>query len=366
MVITSERPPIMTAFNVPPEAVKEIPPGAAVIVTKAGEIRIDQILEPTKKLACSFERIYFSRGSDLDIYKERKKLGELLCPAIMESIDNDFEHSVFSFIPNTAEVSFFGMHEGLKKVFDVEKRQRLLKLSPEEMTQENIDKILSFSPRIEKVAIKDAKLRTFITEDASRDELVKHVYDVTYGSLKPGVDNIVAIDDSIVRGTTLKQSIIRMLDRLQPKRIVIVSSAPQIRFPDCYGIDMAKLGDFIAFVAATTLLKERGLESIITKVYEECKAQVNLPDSEVKNYVKEIYEPFTDQEISDKIAQLITPPEVDAEVKVIYQTVDNLHLACPDHKGDWYFSGDYPTAGGNRVVNRAFINYFEGINERAY
>ena len=366
LVITSERPPIMTAFNVPAEAVKEIPPGHAIIATKNHKISIEKILEPLPKKPCSFERIYFSRGSDLDIYKERKELGKLLCPAIMDAVDQDFEHSVFSFIPNTAEVSFFGMREGLKQLFDVQRRNKILELPAEEMTAENIDKILKVSPRVEKVAIKDAKLRTFITEDTSRDELVKHVYDVTYGSVKAGVDNVVAIDDSIVRGTTLKQSIIQMLDRLQPKRIVIVSSAPQIRFPDCYGIDMAKLGDFIAFQAAISLLKERGMEGIITEVYEKCKTQTELPDDEVQNFVKEIYAPFTDQEISDRIATLITSEEVNAEVKVIYQTVDNLHIACPEHKGDWYFTGDYPTPGGNRVVNRAFINFFEGRNERAY
>ncbi|MCH2207867.1 MAG: hypothetical protein MK132_18595 [Lentisphaerales bacterium] len=364
-VITSERPPIQTALNIPAANIKEIQPGHAVIIKKNGEISEKEIIKPRRKKACSFERIYFSRGSDKDIYVERKKLGELLCPSIMESIDNDIENSVFSFIPNTAETCFFGMMEGVNNLFNEMKRDKVLALG-DQLDQKSLEDILNIQPRREKIAIKDAKLRTFITDDTNRDDLVTHVYDVTYGTVNEGVDNLIAIDDSIVRGTTLKQSIIRMLNRLKPKKIVIVSSAPQIRYPDCYGIDMAKMGDFIAFNAAIELLKETGQEKVIDEVYKKCKAQENLVKEEVKNFVTEIYAPFTDEEISKKISQLVTPPDVKCEVEVIFQSVENLHKACPESEGDWYFTGDYPTPGGNRVVNRAFINYVEGRNVRAY
>ena len=364
-VITSERPPIQTAFNVPSDQIKEIGPGNAVIIKRNGQVSEERVLKPRRKKSCSFERIYFSRGSDKDIYVERKKLGELLCPSIIEAIDNDIENAVFSFIPNTAETCFFGMMEGVNKIFNDMKRDKILALG-DKLDKESLEKILNIQPRREKIAIKDAKLRTFITEDANRNDLVTHVYDVTYGTIKEGVDNLVAIDDSIVRGTTLKQSIIRILNRLKPKKIIIVSSAPQIRYPDCYGIDMAKMGDFIAFNAAIELLKETGKQHIIDDVYKKCKAQEDLTKEEVVNYVTEIYKPLTDDQISAKISEMLTPPEIEAEVQVIYQSVENLHKACPDSKGDWYFTGDYPTPGGNRVVNRAFINYMEGRNVRAY
>ncbi|NQZ58193.1 MAG: amidophosphoribosyltransferase [Lentisphaeraceae bacterium] len=364
-VVTSERPPIQTAFNVPIGEIKELKPGHALIIKKNGQISEEEILNPAKKKSCSFERIYFSRGSDKDIYVERKKLGELLCPSIMKSIDNDVENSVFSFIPNTAETCFFGMMDGINNTFNRMKRDKILKLG-DKLDKESLEKILDVQPRREKIAIKDAKLRTFITDDANRDDLVKHVYDITYGTVNEGVDNLVVIDDSIVRGTTLKQSIIRMLERLKPKKIIIVSSAPQIRFPDCYGIDMAKMGDFIAFNAVIALLKESGQQSLIDDVYKKCKAQEHLAKEDVVNYVTDIYKPFTDEDISAKISQLVTPPDVNTEVEVIYQSVENLHVACPESEGDWYFTGDYPTPGGNRVVNRAFINYIEGRNVRAY
>ena len=364
-VVTSERPPIQTAFNVPIGEIKELKPGHALIIKKNGQISEEEILKPAKKKSCSFELIYFSIGSDKDIYVERKKLGELLCPSIMKSIDNDVENSVFSFIPNTAETCFFGMMDGINNTFNRMKRDKILKLG-DKLDKESLEKILDVQPRREKIAIKDAKLRTFITDDANRDDLVKHVYDITYGTVNEGVDNLVVIDDSIVRGTTLKQSIIRMLERLKPKKIIIVSSAPQIRFPDCYGIDMAKMGDFIAFNAVIALLKESGQQSLIDDVYKKCKAQEHLAKEDVVNYVTDIYKPFTDEDISAKISQLVTPPDVNTEVEVIYQSVENLHVACPESEGDWYFTGDYPTPGGNRVVNRAFINYIEGRNVRAY
>ena len=363
VVVASERPVIQTALNLKSEQITELPPGNALIVKHHGEVSIDEIKTPTEFKACSFERIYFSRGNDKDIYNERIELGRRLIPRIVDLVDGEVEDTVFSFIPNTAEVSFYGMVKGMEDHFNGLKFDRITAL--ENPTNEELKEILELRPRVEKVAWKDVKLRTFITEDSSRDELVSHVYDITHGSVKP-TDHLVAIDDSIVRGTTLKQSILRIFDRLSPKHIVIASSAPQIRYPDCYGIDMARMGDFVAFRAAIALLKERGQEDVIQTVYEKCKAQSHLADHEVQNFVKDIYEPFEAQEISDKIAELLTPPEVRAKVTVLYQTIEDLHLSCPDHPGDWYFTGDYPTPGGNRVVNKSFMYYVEGRTERAY
>ncbi len=365
VVAASERPAIQTAFNVQLKQVKEIEPGYALIVKKDGTVTQEMYREPAEKRACSFERIYFSRGSDADIYKERKKLGHLLLPQVLSAINNDLKNTVFSFIPNTAEVSFYGMVEGLHQhVREVQKEALLGK--KEKLDDEALNDLLSMSPRIEKLAIKDVKLRTFITQDADRGEMVAHVYDTTYGVIKNHTDTLIAVDDSIVRGTTLKQSIIKIIDRLHPKKIIIVSSAPQIRYPDCYGIDMSKMGQFVAFDAAIQLLKERGMEHVIEDVYQKCKASLLLPKEEIINHVKEIYKPFEQQEISDKIAKIITPEGTVAAVEVIYQTLDNLHVACPDHTGDWYFSGNYPTPGGNKVVNKAFVNWKEGNNQRAY
>ena len=364
-VVASERPVIQTAFNLKSEQVKELTPGHALILKKDGEVKETLINNPVPASKCSFERIYFSRGSDFEIYNERKELGRNIVPQIIEAIDRDLENAVFSFIPNTAEVSFYGMIKGLEDYLNEEKIQQVIALG-NNPDHEEIRRILLQRTRIEKIAIKDAKLRTFITQDDSRDDLVAHVYDITYGSVRPKTDNLVVIDDSIVRGTTLKQSILRILDRLNPKKIVIVSSAPQIRFPDCYGIDMAKLGDFIAFEAAISLLEERGMKQVINDVYDQCKGQEALKKEQVKNYVQQIYEPFTDEEVSAKISELLTPKEINTPVEIIYQTVDNLHKACPGNTGDWYFTGNYPTPGGNRVVNKAFINWKEGKNERAY
>ena len=364
-VVASERPVIQTAFNLQSEQVKELTPGHALILKKDGEVKETLINYPVPASKCSFERIYFSRGSDFEIYNERKELGRNIVPQIIEAIDGDLENAVFSFIPNTAEVSFYGMIKGLEDHLNEEKIQQVIALG-NNPDHEEIRRILLQRTRIEKIAIKDAKLRTFITQDDSRDDLVAHVYDITYGSVRPKTDNLVVIDDSIVRGTTLKQSILRILDRLNPKKIVIVSSAPQIRFPDCYGIDMAKLGDFIAFEAAISLLEERGMKQVINDVYDQCKGQEALKKEQVKNYVQQIYEPFTDEEVSAKISELLTPKEINTPVEIIYQTVDNLHKACPGNTGDWYFTGNYPTPGGNRVVNKAFINWKEGKNERAY
>jgi len=363
-VVASERPVIQTAFNVPFEEVKELDPGAAVIIKKNGTLTIQQIIEPLERKACSFERIYFSRGSDAEIYKERKMLGRLLMPEVLKSIDHDTKNSVFSFIPNTAETSFYGLVEAAQDELNKQKGQKIL-ANKNKLTAVELDEILSQRLRTEKIAIKDAKLRTFITEDSSRDDLVAHVYDVTYGVIKPE-DKLVIIDDSIVRGTTLKKSIIKMMARLNPAKIIVVSSAPQIRYPDCYGIDMARLEDFIAFRAAIALLKENGKEELIQEVYTKCVAQLDMDDKKIKNHVKKIYAPFKQKEISKKIAQLLTDSSVKTEVDIIYQTVENLHKACPKNLGDWYFTGNYPTAGGNRVVNKAFINYVEGIKERAY
>ncbi|MEZ4798953.1 MAG: amidophosphoribosyltransferase [Flavobacteriales bacterium] len=364
-VVASERPPIQAAFNIPVDEIKEIEPGFAYIIKKDGRTYTKQIREPQQKLSCSFERIYFSRGNDRDIYNERQNLGKNVVPRILENVNHDLDNTVFSFIPNTAETAFYGMIKALEDVLNERKIQQITSLG-QNWTKEKVEVILKQRARIEKIAIKDAKLRTFITQDSARDDMVAHVYDVTHGTVKRKTDNLVVIDDSIVRGTTLKKSIIKMLDRLQPKKIVIVSSAPQIRFPDCYGIDMAKMGDFIAFQAAVELLKERNMTSVLDVVYKKCKDQEGAAKEHVKNYVKEVYEPFTADEISAKVAQLVTPQGIGAKVEVIFQTIEGLHQACPNHLGDWYFTGNYPTPGGNMVVNKSFINYMEGRNERAY
>ena len=357
VVLASERPVIQTVMNVHAWDIKELNRGEAVFVSKTGKLRVEQIVEPKKNSACSFERIYFSRGSDIDIYKERKKLGETLVPDVLKAVDNDLDHTVFSFIPNTAEVAYYGMLEelnnylnGIKKKWIADKRHLF--------QEEELEQILSMRVRTEKVAIKDIKLRTFIAEGNSRNDLAAHVYDITYGSIVPFEDNLVVIDDSIVRGTTLKQSIISILDRLHPKKIVIVSSSPQVRYPDYYGIDMSRMNEFIAFKAAVALLEERGMENVLMDAYQKAKKQEREALAEV-NYVKEIYAPFTDEEISSKMVDLLTPVGTKAQVQIVYQTIDGLHASCPNHPGDWYFSGDYPTPGGVRMVNRAFIHYME-------
>ena len=362
MVLASERPVIQTALNVPMETIHELQPGEAIILDKFGKMRLAQINPPQKLRVCSFERIYFSRGGDKDIYNERKRLGQNLTPSILQAIDYDMEHTVFSFIPNTAEVAFYGMLEGLDNYLNQLKIQEIEALG-HHLHHNELERILSMRVRSEKVAIKDIKLRTFITEGNTRKDLAAHVYDITYGSLRPDIDNLVIIDDSIVRGTTLKQSIIGILDRLRPRKIVIVSSSPQVRYPDYYGIDMSSMDQFIAFRAAIELLKEQGKEDIITNVYQHCKAQEHLPKEQMRNYVKAIYEPFTDEQISTKTAQLLTPESTQADVKIIYQTLDGLHEACPNHTGDWYFSGNYPTSGGLKLLNKAFIDYIE--NEKS-
>jgi len=365
IVVTSERPAIQTAFNVPVEQISEIKPGHALIIRKNGKVTEQMIKEPTQRLSCSFERIYFSRGSDLDIYKERKELGRLLCQSTLQAIDHDLRNTVFSFIPNTAEVAFYGMMQGMEDYLR-EVKKRKIKAEGNNISDEKLNDILSMKPRAEKIAIKDAKLRTFITNDTDRSDMVAHVYDVTYGPVRKGVDNLVVIDDSIVRGTTLKNSILKMLDRLGPKKIVILSSAPQIRYPDCYGIDMAKIGDLVAFRAAIELLEENNMEHIVDETYGRCKEQLELGVNQMKNFVRMIYQPFTAEQISAKIAQLVKPEDCKSELQIIFQKIEDLHSACPNHRGDWYFSGNYPTPGGNKVVSRAFVNYFEGINERAY
>jgi amidophosphoribosyltransferase len=365
VVVTSERPAIQTVLNIDHTEVRELNPGSALIIKRNGQVDNPIIRGPYEKRSCSFERIYFSRGSDFDIYNERKRLGELLTPQIIEVLDNDLENTVFSFIPNTAESAFHGMIRGVETTMKMEKKKRILSLG-QNITGDELDSIIFMKPRVEKVALKDIKLRTFISQDSGRNDLVGHVYDVTYGTIIPNTDNLVVIDDSIVRGTTLKYSIIKILDRLKPKRIVIVSSSPQIRYPDCYGIDMAKLGDFIAFRAAINLLRETGKESILNEVYRKTKESENQPKEEIVNHVKEIYRPFTPEQISEKIAQMLKTPDIRAEIRIVYQTIENLHIACPDHLGDWYFTGNYPTPGGNRVVNRSFINFIEGRNVRAY
>ena len=364
VVVASERPVIQTVFNVPFEEVKELAPGHAIITKKSGSTKIKKILEPLERKACSFERIYFSRGSDAEIYEERKELGRLLMPKVLEAIDGDTKNTVFSFIPNTAETSFYGMLDAAQNELNKQKNTTIFK-EKENLTKERLEQIQAFKIRTEKIAIKDVKLRTFITDDSSRDDLVAHVYDVTYGVVQPN-DNLVIIDDSIVRGTTLKKSILKMLDRLNPKQIVVVSSAPQIRYPDCYGIDMARMEDLIAFQAALELHKNQGTSDIVEKVYQKCKRQLELVDTDVVNHVKEIYDPFTPEQLSDKIAEIISEQSINAKVKIIFQTVENLHKACPKNLGDWYFTGNYPTPGGNRVVNKAYINFYEGNPERAY
>ncbi len=365
VVAASERAVIQTVFKLETEQVKELVPGKALIVKADGSVAEETVRETKEVKACSFERIYFSRGSDADIYKERKNLGYYLTEKVLEAVDFDLDNTVFSYVPNTAEVAFLGLVKGVEDYLKAEKKKRLIE-NKDVITEELVNDIMNTKPRVEKIAIKDAKLRTFISQDEGRNDLVAHVYDITYNSIKPYRDNIVIVDDSIVRGTTLKQSILRILDRLHPKTIVVVSSAPQIRYPDCYGIDMARLDNLVAFRAAIELLKEHGKGDIISKVYNLCKAQDNLPKEEVVNHVKMIYEPFTDEQISEKIAELLRPEDIEADVKIVYQTVDNLHKAIPNHTGDWYFTGDYPTPGGNKVVNRAYINFIERRKVRAY
>ena len=364
VVVASEKPVIQTAFNVKADKIYEIKRGHALIIKKDGTVKEKQVREPLEKKSCSFERIYFSRGNDKEIYNERLELGKRIFPKVLKSIDNDVKNTVFSYIPNTAEVSYFGLLKGCHAYLNKVKTKKIQDLG-DNPNHDEIAEIMKISPRAEKIAIKDAKLRTFITSDDSRNDLVSHVYDITYGTVKE-IDNLVMIDDSIVRGTTLKQSIIRILDRLGPRKIVVVSSAPQIRYPDCYGIDMSRMGNFIAFQAAVSLLKERGKDTILTETYNKCKSQEDLPKEEMQNYVKEIYKPFTADEISKKISELLTPEETKAEVEIIYQSISDLHASCPNHLGDWYFTGNYPTDGGTKVVNKSFINYMEGNNNRAY
>lgn len=366
VVVASERPVIQTALNLDVTDINELKPGQAIIVKKDGTVQFSQIQEPKKNLApCSFERIYFSRGSDADIYRERKELGHLLLPQILKAIDSDIQHTVFSFIPNTAEVAFFGMTEAFNKHMNDVKLKKI-KEKGASISEDELSRILSMRVRTEKIVIKDIKLRTFIAQDNGRDDLAAHVYDVTYDSVEQHKDNLVVIDDSIVRGTTLKQSIIKMLDRINPKKIVVVSSSPQIRYPDCYGIDMSRMSEFAAFRAAIELLKERNMQSLIDEVYLKSVAQKDKPKEEIVNYVKEIYAPFTDEEISAKMAEMLTPKGTKAKIELVFQTIENLHKACPKNNGDWYFSGNYPTPGGNRMVNTAFINYIEGIDKRSY
>ncbi|MCM1005741.1 MAG: amidophosphoribosyltransferase [Prevotella sp.] len=366
VVVASERPVIQTTFNLDKDSVRELKPGEAIIVDRNSSWRLEQILPEKENCRCSFERIYFSRGSDADIYKERKELGRLLVPDVLKSVDNNLDDTVFSFIPNTAEVAFYGLIDGLDAFLTANKAQRIRDLFSQSSNpdSEQIEEILTHHVRREKIAWKDIKLRTFIAQGESRDDLASHVYDVTYNLVRPGVDNLVVLDDSIVRGTTLRQSIIRILDRLHPRKIVIVSSAPQVRYPDCYGIDMSRMGEFIAFRAAIALLKEQGMQCVIDEVYRKCKAQEGKPKEECVNYVKEIYAPFTDTQIAEKIALMLTPGGTRAQVQIVYQSLENMHRAIPDNPGDWYFSGDYPTPGGNRLASHAFINFYEG-NEQA-
>ena len=364
LVVASERPVIKTVFNTPKDSINVLGPGNGLVIKKSGKLIIKNVIKPIEKKSCSFERIYFSRGSDIKIYNERKKLGRLVFPQILKAISNDLKNTVFSYIPNTAEVSFFGLvHEAQDYMNEIAEKK--IMHEGNNISRDKLKKLLSNRPRIEKVAIKDAKLRTFITDDSSRDELVKHVYDVTYGSIKK-TDNLVIIDDSIVRGTTLQKSIIKMLDRLCPKKIIIVSSAPQIRYPDCYGIDMARMGDLIAFRAAIELIKENKKDEIIEKVYKKCVEENKKDVNKIKNQVKEIYNLFDNNQISSKISRMLKEKDINADVEVVFQSIENLHIACPDDLGDWYFSGNYPTPGGNKVVNQAYINYFEGSSKRAY
>ena len=365
VVIASERPVIQTIFNVRTDDVIELPPASAIIIKASGETSVEKIREETEPRKCSFERIYFSRGTDKAIYRERKKLGELLADRVLQTVDYDLDHTVFSYIPNTAESAFYGLIKGVEEYLNQVKIDHILSRG-KYLNREELEKIINQRPRVEKIAVKDAKLRTFITEDTSRDDLVGHIYDVTYGVIKRNVDNLVVIDDSIVRGTTLKKSIIRILDKLDPKKIVVVSSSPQLRYPDCYGIDMAKLGDFIAFKAAIELLKDRGKESVIKAVYEGALTEIQKPVDEMKNLVREIYKPFTTEEISAKISSMLKSDDIKSEVEIVFQSIEGLHEACPGHLGDWYFTGNYPTPGGNKVVNQSFVNYIEGRNIRAY
>jgi len=365
VVIASERPVIQTIFNVRTDNVHELPPASAIIIKASGEASIEKIREETELRKCSFERIYFSRGTDKAIYKERKKLGELLTHSVLKAVNYDIDNTVFSYIPNTAESAFYGLIKGVENYINHFKMDRIIE-KRNTLTRDELEKIISQRPRVEKIAVKDAKLRTFITEDSTRDDLVGHVYDVTYGVIKRGIDNLVVIDDSIVRGTTLRKSIIRILDRLDPKKIVIVSSSPQLRYPDCYGIDMAKLGDLIAFKAAVELVKENGNELLLSKIYEEAKSEILKPVDEIRNLVREIYKPFCTELISQKISSLLKSEDVNAEVEIVFQSIEGLHEACPEHTGDWYFTGNYPTPGGNKVANQSFINYIEGRNARAY
>lgn len=364
-VVASERPVIQTVFNAGIDDVKELPPGHALIIKADNRIIIEPVAEKTKPAKCSFERIYFSRGTDASIYRERKKLGELLTRPVLEAVGFDLENTVFSYIPNTAESAFYGLLKGVETYLNSYKAEKITE-GGNSISREELSKIISIRPRVEKIAVKDIMLRTFITKDKSRDELVEHIYDITYGTIRKGTDNLVVIDDSIVRGTTLKKSIIRILDRLGPRKIVIVSSSPQIRYPDCYGIDMAKLGDFVAFRAAVELLKKQGKSSFIYELYEEAKEEIKKPVNEMRNLVKEVYRPFTADEISREIGNLLRDDDINAEIWVIYQSVEGLHEACPDHSGDWYFTGNYPTPGGNKVVNQSFINFIEGQDKRAY
>jgi len=365
VAVASERPVIQTIFNVRTDSVIELPPAHAIIIKASGRVSIEKISEATEPKKCSFERIYLSRGTDKTIYRERKKLGELLTHAVLEAISYDTDNTVFSYIPNTAESAFYGLIKGVEDYLNQSKIDAIMQKG-KTVTREQLAEIIKHRPRVEKIAVKDAKLRTFITEDAARDDLVGHVYDVTYGVIRRGIDNLVVIDDSIVRGTTLKQSIIKILDRLSPKKIIVVSSSPQLRYPDCYGIDMARLGDLIAFRAAIELLKETGRESLILKVYEDVKAELAKPVAEIKNLVKEIYKPFCPDEISKKISSMLRSGDITAEVEIVYQSIDGLHQACPGHTGDWYFTGNYPTPGGNKVANQSYIYYMEGMNRRAY
>lgn len=365
LVVASERPVIQTVFNVDINSVKELHPGYAAIIKKDGTFSEQQIIEPLERKACSFERIYFSRGNDADIYKERQKLGRFLVPQVLKAINYDLENTVFSYIPNTAEVAFGGLVEGIDEHINLQKKDEILNLGSS-ISEESLNKILAKHPRIHKVVLKDAKQRTFITDDESRDNLVNLVYDITYETVKKDIDTLVVLDDSIVRGTTLKQSILKILDRLHPKKIIIVSSAPQIRYPDCYGIDMAILSKFIAFDAAISLIKETGKQSILDNLYEKAKAELLKPKEEQVNVVKEIYKAFSNEEISQKIGDLLRPSDLKADLQIIYQTIEGLHQSCPQNLGDWYFTGNYPTPGGNKVANKAFINFMEGKNERAY
>ena len=365
VVVASERPVIQTVFNVRTDNVNELPPASAIIIKASGETSIEQVRDEAELRKCSFERIYFSRGTDKTIYRERKKLGELLTNPVLKAVGNDIENTVFSYIPNTAESAFYGLIKGVEDYINKSKLDSIIEKG-RNITRDELQKIISQRPRVEKIAVKDVKLRTFITEDIGRDDLVGHVYDVTYGVIRRGIDNLVVIDDSIVRGTTLKKSIIKILDRLDPKKIVIVSSSPQLRYPDCYGIDMAKLGDLIAFKAAVELLKENGNEQLLREIYEEAKSEILKPVGEIRNLVREIYKPFCTDMISRKISSLLKSEDIKAEIEIVFQSIEGLHEACPGHTGDWYFTGNYPTPGGNKVANQSFINYIEGRNERAY